>query len=248
MAKKAKAPDALPSKAWLMSFGDTMTTLLAFFIVLCSLAENQSGMNLYVGTGSFIAALESGGLNGGFDSDRSAQPIPMPSTSPLYMLEDETESPESSGLGPDDDPNEISAIDRENDVFVRALNEIAQQAELSDEASQAGVASFDFFTPLNREPPLLGEALKEVSLRVIPLLLKGTHRFEIVVWAPTPSPSARKRTSRQARLLVGELLSGAALAEDAHDKLIGVSRAWPYAELKRPVMTLVVERIHPVSP
>ena len=82
MAKKIKPPDELPSKAWLMSFGDTMTTLLAFFLVLCSMAENQTGMNLYVGTGSFISSLESGGLSGVFPGDKSSRAIWHSATSP----------------------------------------------------------------------------------------------------------------------------------------------------------------------
>ena len=65
MARKPKPPDKPPSKAYLVSFGDTMTTLLAFFIVLNSLADEQTGANLHAGTGSFIQALESGGLGGG---------------------------------------------------------------------------------------------------------------------------------------------------------------------------------------
>ena len=50
MARK-KEPDKGPSQAYLISFGDTMTTLLAFFIVLCSMAEDQTGANLYSGNG-----------------------------------------------------------------------------------------------------------------------------------------------------------------------------------------------------
>ena len=52
MARKQKAPGAGPNMAYLMSFGDTMTTLLAFFIVLNSLAKEQTGAKLYAGTGS----------------------------------------------------------------------------------------------------------------------------------------------------------------------------------------------------
>ena len=51
MARKKKLPEP-PSKAYLISFGDTMTALLAFFIVLNSLAQEQTGAKLHAGTGS----------------------------------------------------------------------------------------------------------------------------------------------------------------------------------------------------
>ena len=54
MAKKQKRVPSGPSNAYLVSFGDTMTALLAFFIVLNSLATEQTGANLYSGTGSFV--------------------------------------------------------------------------------------------------------------------------------------------------------------------------------------------------
>ena len=71
MAKKKKAPPSGPSKAYLVSFGDTMTALLAFFIVINSLAQEQTGANLYSGTGSFVSAIGAIGFAGAAPSDRS---------------------------------------------------------------------------------------------------------------------------------------------------------------------------------
>ncbi|MCA9059275.1 MAG: hypothetical protein KDA85_12285, partial [Planctomycetaceae bacterium] len=39
MGKRCTCPSFGPSQAYLLSFGDTMTALLAFFIVLNSLAK-----------------------------------------------------------------------------------------------------------------------------------------------------------------------------------------------------------------
>ena len=64
MAKKKKLEPSVPSKAYLVSFGDTMTALLAFFIVLNSLAKEQTGANMYSGTGSFVSAFSNSGLPG----------------------------------------------------------------------------------------------------------------------------------------------------------------------------------------
>ena len=71
MVKKKKTPPAAPSKAYLISFGDTMTALLAFFIVINSLAREQTGANLYTGTGSFVNAMNASGLPGRFETKGS---------------------------------------------------------------------------------------------------------------------------------------------------------------------------------
>lgn len=243
MGKKNKAPDELPSKAWLMSFGDTMTTLLAFFIVLCSMAEDQSGMNLYRGSGSFIASLGSGGLSGALPGDKSGQAVSFEETSPLYMVDDESTERGKDGKGPDDEDNDIPVKDREQEDFARALNEIERNAELQDEATTTGETAFDFFEKLQPKPPYLPPELDELSLRILPLLRRGTHRIEIVVWAPTPSPTARKRTSLQAQAIVGEVLAGSTVGPEKRKQIMGVSRTWPYRDEKRPVLSLVVKKV-----
>ncbi|MCP4857370.1 MAG: hypothetical protein GY903_23045, partial [Fuerstiella sp.] len=47
-----------PNQSYLISFGDTMTALLAFFIILNTLAEEQTGANLHAGTGSFMESVD----------------------------------------------------------------------------------------------------------------------------------------------------------------------------------------------
>jgi chemotaxis protein MotB len=56
--KKRGAP------AYMVSFGDMMTLILCFFILLVSMAEMQNYGLLAKGIGSFIVAVESHGLNG----------------------------------------------------------------------------------------------------------------------------------------------------------------------------------------
>jgi chemotaxis protein MotB len=56
--KKAGVP------AYMVSFGDMMTNLLTFFILMCALAQQQDAGLLAKGIGSFIAAIESGGKPG----------------------------------------------------------------------------------------------------------------------------------------------------------------------------------------
>jgi chemotaxis protein MotB len=65
MAKKK--PPKEPRKgapAYMVSFGDMMTLILCFFILLVSMATEQNYGLLAKGVGSFIVAIESHGLNG----------------------------------------------------------------------------------------------------------------------------------------------------------------------------------------
>lgn len=50
--------------AYMVSFGDMMTLILCFFILLVSMAETQNFGLLAKGVGSFIVAIESHGLDG----------------------------------------------------------------------------------------------------------------------------------------------------------------------------------------
>ena len=49
---------------WLVSFGDMMTLILTFFILLVSLASQQDAGLVAAGLGSFMVALNSNGLDG----------------------------------------------------------------------------------------------------------------------------------------------------------------------------------------
>ena len=86
MARKLKPPPDKPSKAYLVSFGDTMTALLAFFIVLNSFSKEQTGANMYSGTGSFRNAIAAIGVSGGELGDKSKLVIPKEAPSPIYAV------------------------------------------------------------------------------------------------------------------------------------------------------------------
>ncbi|MFT5284022.1 MAG: chemotaxis protein MotB [Planctomycetota bacterium] len=59
--------------AWMVSFGDMMTLILTFFILLVSLAEEQQSGLLAKGVGSFVVAIRSFGLDGVLDGDEEAK-------------------------------------------------------------------------------------------------------------------------------------------------------------------------------
>lgn len=243
MARKIKPPDELPSKAWLMSFGDTMTTLLAFFIVLCSMAEDQTGANLHRGTGSFIQTLGGGGLSGVFSGNSSDRSIQLQATSPLYMTDAESEDTSRKNLGPDEDSNDIPSKDREQEEFMRCLNELERQANLEPKPSTIGETTFDFFDKLNKEAPFLPSSYNGLMTRIVPFLRKETHRVELIVWAPTPSPTARNRTAKQASAIVRGIIGQADLSPESAKRILGVSRTWLYKDVKRPILSVVIRRV-----
>ncbi|MBK7875341.1 MAG: hypothetical protein IPJ77_06265 [Planctomycetes bacterium] len=59
--------------AWLVSFGDMMTLILTFFILLVSLANTQQPNGMARGVGSFQARLKSHGLPGLLSGDERKQ-------------------------------------------------------------------------------------------------------------------------------------------------------------------------------
>lgn len=91
MTKKAKfEKPGVP--AYLMSFGDMMTLILTFFILLVSMASEQKAGFVAAGTGSFIQAINSLGLPGLMKSGK--KPITLGERQAHYMpSREQAESP-----------------------------------------------------------------------------------------------------------------------------------------------------------
>ncbi len=197
MAKKKKREKG-PNNAYLMSFGDTMTTLLAFFIVLNSLAEDQTGANLYKGTGSFVRAMNTLGLSGHITGDGSHLAIAQSHTHPDYIAPSDEATDEQESLGPDENANDIRVIDRETEDFQRFINELQRVSRVAAEAETRSAAVFDFFTPLQQTSPRLSSAYHRSLAEVLPLLYRPGYVLDVVVWATSPNPTARTRAAREA--------------------------------------------------
>ena len=78
--------------AYLMSFGDMMTLILTFFILLVSMASEQKAGFVEAGTGSFVEAINSLGLPGLLKSGK--KPISLGQRQAHYMpSREQAESP-----------------------------------------------------------------------------------------------------------------------------------------------------------
>lgn len=243
MAKKEREPDKPPSKAYLVSFGDTMTTLLAFFIVLNSLAEDQTGANLHAGTGSFVQALQNAGLPGNMQED-SANAIQHEATPPVYIPEhepkDDSQAPTYNGS--DETDNGIRSIDREAEDFQRFLNEMEQFADVEQLPEVEGEVQFDFFNQLQAQSPYLGGDYATLIRQVVPLLKKGRHRIDVIVWVTTPSESAWQRAADQAVSINNELAQRARLKPEQLGRLVTLAQPWGFVDIRRPVISVVVRK------
>jgi hypothetical protein len=242
--KKKKGVDAGPSQAYLLSFGDTMTTLLAFFIVLNSLAEEQTGANLYAGTGSFMSAVNSFGLGGVMRDDLTSRSVSFSAANPKFM----SESPDDSdavahGHGEDEDPNSLRVIDREAEQYERFINEMSRVSDVAEAPAITGETTFDFFEPLNHHAPYIPQQYMGVLAKAIPYLRRPGHRVELIVWATTPAESAWRRAIRQAGGVAQEIGQAARLQPDQMARLQAYGSTWIHSDVQRPALSIVVRRV-----
>jgi hypothetical protein len=242
-AERKRGESSGPSKAYLVSFGDTMTTLLAFFIVLVSLAKEQTGANLHAGTGSFVRAVQSFGLPGIFSEKRSARATQFKAGGPKYHLEEGREPTRSHKLGSDDDSDKLPVLDRESERFQRFLQELDRVAEREELSKEVARASFDLYLPLAKQPPYLTEGHMKVLAAVLPAIRRPGYRVYLIVWAGTPSRTAWTRAARQAHVAAAYFARTASLDPAARSRLIPLGRSWIRSDVRRPVISIVVAKV-----
>ena len=240
---KPKPEEPPPSKAYLVSFGDTMTALLAFFIVLLSLADEQSGLNLHRGTGSFVKVTNGVGLPGIFSGNESERTFQAQAISPLYLADDLEESaPDPHATGPDEE-NKLRSIDREQDVFKRFLNELERLTEIDQLPASEGEVVFDIFNQFNREGRLLKKAHLESLKRVLPVLRRERYFVTVVIWADNPGPYAWRKSIEKSVQVIDEINTWARLDRERSKRLVGEGRPWKYSDVRRPIMSLIVRKL-----
>lgn len=242
MAKKKK-PESGPNNLYLISFGDTMTALLAFFIVMNSLANDQTGANLYSGTGSFINVAKGMGIPGLFVSGRSTYPSQMHQPAPIYIVgEDQERMSDDNSTGPDDTDDELIVKDYEQDQLERFLKEMQEDNDVAPEDEIQGEVAFDLMKPLPHEGDILLEELKEQLLSLSPALRRPGYEMQVQVWATTPAPSAWMRAAGQAAELQKRIPEFLQLTGDDKKNVKATAGPWHSKTLQRPSLSLLVRR------
>lgn len=242
MARKKKAPSG-PSNAYLVSFGDTMTALLAFFIVLNSLASEQTGANLYSGTGSFVSVGDSAGVPGLFPLGNSAYPVQMNQPSPIYIISSDEEDPGSSTEGPDKDGDTMTVLDREQDELQRFLMSMEDDHTTQPPSKVSGEVAFDRMAPLSSTGPLVDKIMKEQLLKFAPVIRRPGYELEVRVWASTPAPSAWQRAATQAAELRAGVVQFLKLTSDEAKAITTKASPWHSSTIKRPAASFLVRRV-----
>lgn len=242
MAKKKKPEMDGPSNAYLMSFGDTMTTLLAFFIVLNSLASEQTGANLHSGTGSFIQTTRSMGLAGKFKGKRTSRAVSMEAQNPLYIDDDSSSKAGRPALGPDEDPNKLRVIDREADQFERFLQEMDRRFKSQPKEEASAETVFDIFNSIPKEGPILTGPYRKSALEVASRAIDPEFQIEFTVWATTPAESAIRRAAGQALKIQQEFYQMLQLPPEHQRRISATARVWFDSKAKRPVASITVRK------
>jgi flagellar motor protein MotB len=241
MARKQKPIDAGPSKAYLVSFGDTMTALLAFFIVLNSLATEQTGANMHAGTGSFVNAFSKSGTPGGKPGNRSADMIQQTHQAPIYGLAKNLSKNEPDGtVGPDDSEEKERVINREKEEFQKFLQTIEESFGLDTKQPVINQVVTDSFQPFERKTGKMSEHATQIAADLIPKLRRDGSQLEIIIWASMPSKSEVKRKLSKSLEVRTEMESLFWIKPAMKSKIRYTVKPWLFSDAKRPVISFVM--------
>jgi Membrane MotB of proton-channel complex MotA/MotB len=230
MARKRKQIDgAINAEGWMMSYADMATILLAMFIVLSTLGKDQTGASLNKGLESWRASRQFFGLDGLFPNSKNVHDFG--DTHPHYAVE----QPDTDG------PRVDQTVAGEEATLQNLQKEFERRFSLEKAPKLLGRASLDFFDPLNAKAPYLNAKHGPTLRQLTPYLLRADYQAVLVVWAPTPSESAMKRTLEKASGVAGEIR--ASLPPNANPSFMAVAQTWDAAEHQRPVFSLIISRI-----
>lgn len=249
MARKLKPPPLPASKAYLVSFGDTMTALLAFFIVLNSFAEDQSGANMHSGTGSFVSSVSSSGVSGKYSGDRSYLLEQRKAPAPIYAFGDPDDVQDHPDrLGSDTDPDNERIVNRQTDEFKRFLTELGRQFDIDETPPTESQIVFDSFEqlqkPIKGKPdfPLKENAI-EIASEAIAKLLLSDFELEVVVWSPIPSRISMLHTIDTAAAIENQIDQLFTLTPAQRTRLSFSAKPWLFKDAKRPKISFVLSRM-----
>ncbi len=245
MSRKCKPPPKKPSKAYLVSFGDTMTALLAFFIVLNSLAKDQTGANMYTGTGSFVRAFKRTGAAGSRWGVRSDQNIPRVAPTPVYAIPTRKHTEDDlKNKGPDQTDNGQRTIDRTAEDFSRFLTEMRRHHQVVEGNSTQAQVVIDSFERLGTDPrEVLGPSAMQIVSDAIGQLANGQFEMEIVVWSSAPGPNELGRAMDSALQIESQLDRVFQFRGSQRVRLSVAARPWLFVDAKRPKLSVILSRL-----
>ena len=247
MARKKRPAPTGASNAYLVSFGDTMTALLAFFIVLLSLAKEQTGANLHSGTGSFIQAINSFGLPGTLHTGRTNQPFQKTDVGPLYIVGAADDSKLNNvAKGPDEENNRERVVQRELEEFQRYLHEMEFSFSVKEVNETAHTTVFDLFDKLrfdDKAASILPDSAWTTLDSASRLMLDERYQIEVVVWATNPGARAMKRATLAAYSIQEEVESRYELTPSQSVRFRFMGKSWMYSHEKRPIISIAVSKM-----
>ena len=221
-----------------------MTALLAFFIVLNSLANEQTGVYLHAGTGSFIEVSKGMGVPGMFALGTSPYPMQMNEPSPMYIIpSDEPQEVDHVAKGPDKDGDSMSVRDREQDDLERFLLEMQSLHQVKEQKSVAGQVAFDRMPALPHDGNPIDAGMQQQLLQFAPILRRGGYELEIRVWATTPGPAAWQRAATQAEEIRRGAIGFLKLPEHQTTMISSTSSPWHSSKVKRPSVSFLLRRV-----
>lgn len=242
MAKKKKAPDAGPSKAYLVSFGDTMTALLAFFIVLNSLANEQTGAKMHAGTGSFVRSFSKSGAPGSHSGNRSRDMIQATAQAPIYALAENLDKNTRDNVGPDDTYKKDRIFNREKENFQKFLTRIDREYGLETHPPILDQTVFDTFSSFKKNPWGMSDHARQLTNELVQKVRNEEYRLEIIVWTPIPGKATIDRTLIQSMNIQTEVENLKWLRPEERRKIRYVVKPWLFSDAKRPTMSFVLSK------
>ena len=236
--KKGSSEPGLPS--WIVSYGDLVTTLLCFFIILSALAEDQTGVKLCIGLNSFRNRPLLADISGMHNRTRKTVPLKAPGPSVIPKSQDGNKN--GSGGGDPDEP-EARNLDAELEQFQWYLKEMERNFDLGKLPKVEGQTIVDVHEPLQKDPIRPGVNGQKTLLQMINVLARGDYRVTVIVWATMPSASAWKRATTQSQAITSQAANLLRLSGEARDQLHTQGRIWQHSERRRPVFSVVVAKL-----
>lgn len=243
MGKKKKLEPSLPSKAYLVSFGDTMTALLAFFIVLNSLAKEQTGAAMYSGTGSFAKAFSSSGASGGNSGNRSRDMLQQKEQKPIYALAENLQQNDGR-IGPDDSESIDRIIDRDKEQFQKFLEAIEQEFGLKNHKPLLNQTVFDSFSSLtDKSTGALNTHAIQLLSESVSKLRQPNISLEVIIWAEMPDQISLEKNLDNSLRLRADVEKLFWLKPQEKERIRYRVKPWLFADAKRPVLSVVVSDV-----